>query len=145
MLPAANTTNVKPRLGNQDKMNYEGQLNQLEGVVSNDHLFDVYLGECIAPYVALDPLKAALPVHRPTMTMPLNHDDCEDDKHDACRLEVTELHSTMQRRWNNAVEMYREAHKNQAIKDLYSRLNYPKHPHQPAGVLAKAQPQETAQ
>ena len=124
MLPAANTTNVKPRLGSQDKMKYEGQLNKMEGVVSNDHLFDIYLGECIAPYVALDPQKAALPVHRPTMTMPLNHDDCEDDKHDACRLEVAELHSTMQRRWNNAVEMYREAHKNQAIKDLYDRLNY---------------------
>ena len=124
MLPAANTTNVQPRLSKQDKMNYEGQLNQMEGVVSNDHLFDVYLGECIAPYVALDPQKAALPVHRPSMTMPLIHDDCEDDKHDACRLDVAALHSTMQRRWSNAVEMYREAHKNQAIKDLYSRLNH---------------------
>ena len=124
MLPAANTTNVKPRLGIQDKMNYEELLNQMEGVVSNDHLFDVYLGECIAPYVTLDPLKAVLPVHRPTMTMPLNHDDCEGNKHDACQLEVAELHSTMQRRWNNAAEMYRDAHKNQAIKDLYSRLNH---------------------
>ena len=124
MIPTEDTTNVKPRIGNQDKMNYEGQLNQLEGVVSNDNLFDVYLGECIAQYVALDPLKAALPVHRPTMTMPLSHDDCEGNKHDTCRLEVTELHSTMQRRWNNAAEMFREAHKNQAIKDLYSNLNH---------------------
>ena len=124
MLPAANTTNVQPRLSKQDKVLYEEQLNQLEGVVSNEHLFDVYLGECIAPYVALDPQKAALPVHRTTMTMPLSHDDCEGDKHDACRLDVAVLHSTMQRRWNNAVEMYREAHKNQAIKDLYSRLNH---------------------
>ena len=105
-------------------MNYEGQLNQLEGVVNNDHLFDVYLGECIAPYVAMDPLKAALPVHRPTMTMPLSHENCEGNKHDGCRLEVAELHSTMQRRWNNVAQMYREAHKNQAIKDLYSRLNH---------------------
>ena len=105
-------------------MNYEGQLNQMEGVVSNDHLFDVYLGECIAPYVTLGPLKAVLPVHHPTMTMPMSHDDCEGDKHDACRLEVEKLHSTMQRRWNNAAEMYREAYKNQAIKDLYSRLNH---------------------
>ena len=126
MLPAANTTNVKPRLGNQDKINYEGQLNQLEGVVSNDHLFDVYLGECIGPYVALDPLKAALPVHRTTMTVPLNHDDCKGNNHDACWLEVSELHPTMQRRWNNADEMFREAHENQAIKDLYDRLNYQK-------------------
>ena len=123
MLPAANTTNVKPRLSGQDNYTYDGKLNQLEGVVSNDHLFDVYLGECIAPYVALEPLKAALPVHRPTMTMALNHDDC-DDKHNACRLEVSSLHHTMQRRWNNAAEMYREAHKTQAIKDLYSNLNH---------------------
>ena len=124
MLPAANTTNVKPRLSIQDKMKYEGQLNQLDGVVHNDHLFDVYMGECIAPYVALDPLKAALPVYRPTMTMPLNHDDCEGGKHDACCLEVAELHPTMQRRWNNAAAMFRQAHKNQAIKDLYNNLNH---------------------
>ena len=124
MLPAANTTNVRPRVTSQDKMNYDGQLNQLEGVISNDHLFDVYLGESVAPYVALDPLKAALPVHGPTMTVPLNHDDCEGNKHDACCLEVSELHPSMQRRWNNAAEMFREAHKNQAIKDLYSNLNH---------------------
>ena len=124
MLPTANTTNVKPRVSSQDKVNYEGLLNQLEGVVHNDHLFDVYLGECVAPYIALNPMKAALPVHRPTMTMPLNHDDCEGDKHQACRLEVAELHPTMQRRWNNAAAMFNEAHKNQAIKDLYSNLNH---------------------
>ena len=58
------------------------------------------------------------------MTLPLNHDDCEGDKHDSCRLEVAELHPTMQRRWNNAAAMFREAHKNQAIKDLYSNLNH---------------------
>ena len=124
MIPTANTTNVKPRIGNQDKMKYEAQLTQLEGVVSNDNLFDVYLGECVAPYVTLHPLKAALPVHHVTMTMPLNHENCEANKHNACRLEIAELHSTMQRRWNNAAEMYREAHKNQVIKNLYDRLNY---------------------
>ena len=124
MLPTGNTTNVRPRVTSQDKMHYEGQLSQLEGVVSNDHLFNVYLGECIAPYAALDPLKAALPVHRPTMTIPMSHDDCEGDKHDACRLEVSSLHSTMQRRWSNAAKMFSEAHKTQSIKDLYSNLNH---------------------
>ena len=124
MIPAANTTNVKPRLGDQDKMTYEGQLEKLEGVVSNDHLFDVFLGECIAPYIALGPLKAALPVHRSTMVMPLNHDDCDEDKHNACRLEVSELHQTMQRRWNNAAEMFSEVHRERAIKDLYNNLNH---------------------
>ena len=123
-IPTANTTNVRPKLGSQDKVNYEGQLHQLEGVVSNDHLFDVYLGECIAPFVALDPLKAALPVHRPTMTMPLNHDDCEGDKHNACRLDMAALHPTMRRRWSKAAEMYGAAHTNKEIKDLYSNLNH---------------------
>ena len=123
MIPAANTTKVTPRLGSQDNYKYEDQLHQLEGVVENDHLFDVYLGECIAPYVALDPLKAALPVHRPTMTMPLNHDNCTDNKHKACRLDIPKLHSNMQRRWNQTAKMYSEAHKH---KDLYSRLNYQK-------------------
>ena len=124
MLPAANTTNVKPRLGNQDKVLYEGQLNRLEGVVHDDHLFNVYMGECIAPYVALDPLKAVLPVHRTTMTMPLNHDDCSDDKHEAYRLEVEALHATMQRRWDNAASMFRDAHAGQSITELLDNLNH---------------------
>ena len=123
-IPAANTTNIRPRLGSQDKIAYEGQLSQLGGVVHNDHVFDVYMGECVAPYVALDPLKAVLPAHRSTMTMPLNHDGCEGDKHDACQLDVAALHPTMQLRWNTAAGMYRGAHKNQAIKDLYSSLNH---------------------
>ena len=129
MLPAANTTNIRPRLSSQDKYKYEGQLNKLDGVVHNDHLFDVYLGECVAPYVALDPLKAALPVARSTMTMPVNHNGCEETpsgwvKHNACYLESECLHSSMQRRWNTAAEMYREGHKNQAIKDLFNNLNH---------------------
>ena len=124
MLPAANTTNVRPRLTTQDKIKYEGQLNRLDGVVHNDHIFDVYLGECIVPFLALDTLKAALPTHRSTMTMPLSHNDCEGDKHDACQLDVEALHPTMQRRWNNAAEMFRETHQNQTIKDLYSNLNH---------------------
>ena len=124
MLPAANTTNVRPRVSSQDKVKYVEQLNQLAGVIHNDHLFDVYLGECVAPYIALDPTKAVLPVHRPTMTMPLNHDECKANKHNACRVEVTALQTTMQRRWNNASEMFRRAHENQAIKDLYLNLNH---------------------
>ena len=123
-IPAANTTNVKPRISKRDNILYEGQLSQLEGVVSNDHLFDVYLGECIAPYVALETVKAAMPVHSPTMTMPLNHDDCEDDKHNACRLEVSKLHPTMQRRWNIMAAMFREIHKERSITELLKNLNH---------------------
>ena len=124
MIPAANTTNVRPRLSSQDKMLYEGQLSQLEGVISNDHLFDVYLGECIAPYVALEPLQAVLPVDRATMTMPLDCRECNGEKHDACRLDVTALHPTMQRRWDNAAQMFRQAHQGRGITELFPNLNH---------------------
>ena len=114
-IPAANSTNVRARQGSQDNVKYDGQLRQLDGVVHNDHLFDVYLSECIAPYVALDPLQAALPVHSPTMTIPLLPDG---------GLDVAGLHSSMQRRWDNAAAMYRDAHKSQAVKELFDRLNH---------------------
>lgn len=123
-LPAANTTNVKPRTGDQDKVTYEGQLHQLEGVISSDHLFDVYLGECIAPFVALDPLKAVLPVYRPTMTLPVDHSKCKGTEHEACRLKVETFHQSMRRRWNIAAEMFHEVHKDKAIKSLYRNLNH---------------------
>ena len=115
MLPAANTTNVRPRLSGQDKITYDGQLSRLEGVVSNDHLFDVYLGECIAPYVALEPLKAVLPVHRSMMTMPSLPDG---------GLDVAALNSGMQRRWDNAAALFRDAHKGRVITELFDNLNH---------------------
>ena len=115
MLPAANTANVRPRLSGQDKITYERQLSQLEGVVSNDHLFDVYLGECVAPYVALEPLKAVLPVHRPTMTIP---------SLPGGGLDVERLHPTMQRRWDNVAALFRDAHKGRVIAELFDNLNH---------------------
>ena len=124
VIPAASTTNVRPRKGSQDNVLYEDSLHKLERVISNDHLFDVYLGECIGPYVVLDPLKAALPVKRSTMTMPLIHDNCEGGKHDACRLELAELHPTMQRRWNSATQMFRVAHEGRGITELLDNLNH---------------------
>ena len=115
-IPAANTTNVRARQGSQDNIKYEGQLHRLDGVVHNDHLFDVYLGECIAPYVALDPLQAALPVHRPTMTIPLLPD--------ASGIDAAALHDSMRRRWDNAAAMFREAHQGRVITELFDNLNH---------------------
>jgi hypothetical protein len=114
-IPIANSTNIRARQGSQDKVKYDGQLHRLDGVVHNDYLFDVYLGECVVPYVALDPLKAALPVHRPSMVVPMTSDG---------ELDVAGLHHSMQRRWNTVAEMYYEAHKNHEIKELYRRLNH---------------------
>ena len=115
-IPAANSTNIRVRQGNQDNIKYDGELHRLDGVMHNDHLFDVYLSECVAPYVALDPLQAALPVHRPSMTIPLLPDDGG--------LDVAALNSAMQRRWNNASAMFREAHQGRVIVELFDNLNH---------------------
>ena len=114
-IPVGNSTNVQARQGSQDNVKYDRQLHMLDGVVHNDHLFDVYLGECVAPYVALEPLKAALPVHRPTMTIPLlpNGD-----------LDVAKLHDSMRRRWNNAAAMFHDSHAGRSITKLLDNLNH---------------------
>ena len=71
MLAAPGTFRTFPFIGGQDKKRYS--VGDLEGfIVHEDNLFDVYLGESLAPYVALQPRKAALPVDRRAMTMPLD-------------------------------------------------------------------------
>ena len=42
--------------------------------VENRHLFDVHLGETIAPYVALEPLKVLLPLKREDVAIPTDDD-----------------------------------------------------------------------
>ena len=66
IVQAAPTVTVNPRRGNLDKAPWKDlDLTAITGqTVENRHLFDVHLGETIAPYVALEPLKALLPLKR---------------------------------------------------------------------------------
>ncbi|MYD41005.1 MAG: N-6 DNA methylase [Acidimicrobiia bacterium] len=61
---AAGTTQVDPRRGRQDKAPWKHlDLVTLAGrTVEDEHVFDVLLGETVAPYVTLPPLRAVLPV-----------------------------------------------------------------------------------
>ena len=65
-IQAGGTVTVNPRRGRQDKTPWKGlDLTAITGqTVEAQHLFDVHLGETLAPYVALDPLRAVLPVRR---------------------------------------------------------------------------------
>ena len=103
---------------------------QNRNIVHDDNLFDVYLGECIAPYVALTPAKAVLPVSKATMVMPLDHSDCPEDaktgkvKHIACRVDTLELDARMQYRWP-VMESLWDANKGKNDdKSLIQRLNF---------------------
>ena len=66
VVQAAPTTTVNPRRGSQDKAPWKDlDLTAITGqTVENRHLFDVHLGETIAPYVTLNPLNSLLPVKR---------------------------------------------------------------------------------
>ena len=129
------TTNTTVRRGRQDNIRYEepqyeNDMQNLDNLpVHQNHLFNIYMGECLAPYVTLGTWRAALPVLRDIMVMPMNHEDCpanEDGEisHIACRLDVDTLDQTMSWRWNIVADIYRRQHANQRISDLLDRLDY---------------------
>ena len=66
VVQAAPTTTVNPQRGSQDKAPWKDlDLTAITGqTVENRHVFDVHLGETIAPYVTLNPLNSLLPVKR---------------------------------------------------------------------------------
>ena len=72
IVQAAQTITVNPRRGSQDKAPWR----DLELTVITDqtvearHLFEVHLGETVAPYVTLEPLEALLPVKRGDAAIP---------------------------------------------------------------------------
>ena len=118
-----------PRIGYQDKKQYD--VSALDGnIVHDDNIFDVYLGESIAPYVALTPEKVVLPVNKDTMIMPLDHSDCPQDektgkiKHIACKVDIMGLDARMQFRWP-IMESLWDANKSKSNdRSLTQNLNY---------------------
>ncbi len=66
IVQAGQTVTVNPRRGSQDKDPWKSlDLTAIsEQTVENSHVFDVHLGETIAPYVTLRPLQAAVPMRR---------------------------------------------------------------------------------
>ena len=128
-MAAPDTFITYPRRSTRDKKKYEVDvLNR--NVIHEDNLFDVYLGESIAPYVALAPLKAALPVDKPSMTLPLDHGSCPVNpktktvRHTSCRVDVVKLDTRMRSRWNTMSSLWDANKGKNNTKSLYQNLNY---------------------
>ena len=128
-MAAPNTFKTYPRKGSQDKKKYD--VGVLGGnVVHDNNLFDIYLGESVAPYVTLPPLTAALPVQKPSMTLPLDHSGCPANPktsnvtHNACVVDIAQFDTRMRSRWNTIASLW-DANKGKNDKmSLYQRLNY---------------------
>ena len=117
-----------PRTGSLDKKTYS--VAELEGqLVSGDNLFSVYLGESLAPYVALPPLTASLPVGKATLEMPLDHSGCEElpsgfIRHNACEVDRQRLDGRMRSRWETMERLWEANRGKDDKKSLTQRLNY---------------------
>ena len=129
MFAAPGTFVTYPQTGSQDKKKYS--VDALKGlVVHEDNLFDVYLGESLAPFVALPPRKAALPIDRQTMLMALDHGACERDedtgrcKEQNCEVDKQRLDSRMAHRWEIMENLWDANKGKNDKKSLSQRLNY---------------------
>ena len=104
-MAAPGTFITYPRTSGLDKKKYDVSALH-SNVVHEDNLFDVYLGESIAPYVTLPPLTAALPVDKASLTLPLDHNGCLANpksgavKHDAYEVDT----GTTRPSYENALE-----------------------------------------
>ena len=129
MLAAPGTFITFPRETKQDKKQYD--VSALRGnILHDDNLFAVYPGETIAPYIALPPLTAALPVSKATLTMPLDHSRCPKNPrtgrvtHNACAVDTEALDARMQLRWPTMESLW-DANKGKSdTKSLVQRLNF---------------------
>ena len=124
-----NTRKTYPFIGSQDKKKYS--VDQLSGmVVRDDNIFDVHLGETLAPYATLTPRTAVLPLSKATMEVPLDHSRCrltETGEHQGgrkCFLDEQALDPNMRSRWA-IMERLWDANKSKSDrKSLFERLNW---------------------
>ena len=96
IVQAAPTVTVSPRRSSQEKSPWRGlNLTAITGqTVERRHLCDVHLGETIAPYVTLPPLKALLPFKQ-------GESDIPTDKEEPSGIRMGGLEPRMRERWQN--------------------------------------------
>ena len=100
---AAPTVTVNPRRGSQDKAPWKDMdLTAITGqTVENRHQFNVHLGETIAPYVALEPLKALLPLKQDDVAMPTDDSGPGGIRLGGLERRMRERWQTISRLWEN--------------------------------------------
>ena len=100
---AAPTVTVNPRRGSQDKAPWKDmELTAITGqTVENRHQFNVHLGETIAPYIALEPLKALLPLKQGDVAMPTDDNGPGGIRLGGLERRMRERWQTISRLWEN--------------------------------------------
>lgn len=119
--PTSRPTDIytKPRRGTQDKAPWRDlDLESVtESTVSKQHVYDVHLGETVAPYVALEPLKAVLPMNRNDRGIPF-------DPEGPGGIEILRLTPRMRIRWRVMSRLWEENKSMNSNWSLSGRLDY---------------------
>ncbi len=119
LIQAGQTITVNPRRGGQDKEPWRNlDLTALTGqTIEAQHVFDVYLGETLAPYATLDPLKAVLPLKPRNRELPA-------DSKGVGGIRLGGLSQRMRDRWRVVSNLW-EANRAAATKmNLLGQLDY---------------------
>ena len=119
IIPAGQTITVNPRRGTFDKDPWRGlDLTAITGqTIESRHVFDAHLGETLAPYATLEPLKAVLPLKVGDTQLPA-------DSNGIGGIRLNGLERRMRERWRTISRLW-DAHR-QPINtlDLLGRLDY---------------------
>ena len=119
IVQVAPTVTVNPRRGSQDKAPWKDlNLTAITGqTVENRHLFDVHLGETIAPYVTLEPLKALLPLKRGDAGIPT-------DQNGPGGIRLGGLERRMRERWQTVSTLWEDTKESVNKLNLLGQMDY---------------------
>ena len=119
IIQAGQTVTVNPRRGSQDKEPWRSlDLTEITGqTIEKAHSFDVHLGQTLAPYVTLDPLKAVLPIRRDVLHLSV-------DKKGVSSVNVRDLRRRMRDRWRTVSRVWKNNKATATKLDLVNQLNY---------------------
>ena len=118
---AGQTVTVNPRRGSQDKRPWRDlDLTAItQQTVEAAHLFDVHLGETLAPYVTLDPLKALLPIKRADPSIAISA-----DANGMGGVRLGSLERRMRERWRTVSSLWEQNKSPNNKLNLLGRLDY---------------------
>ena len=116
---AANTMTVNPRRTSNDKRPWKDlDLTVIEEqTIETRHVFDVHLGETVAPYVTLQPLKAVLPLKHREYELPRSNRGTSG-------IRLGGLERRMRGRWRTVSQLWEDKKARANKLNLLERLDY---------------------
>ncbi len=119
IIRAGQTVTVTPRRGSLDKAPWKDlDLTAITNqTVERTHLFDVHLGETVAPYVTLEPLRALLPLKQGDADLPADEDGPGG-------IDLGGLERRMRDRWQTVSNLWDSNKKASEKKNLLEQLDY---------------------